>query len=80
MTDVTLELERTLNKLDARSARLLERLVRDALALVQQESPSSGAADATGWPEGYFEHTAGSFASEPFDLPDDPPPTENPKW
>ena len=80
MTDVTLELERTLNQLDSQSATLLERLVRDALALVRQKNPSSGAVDANGWPVGYFERTAGSFADEPFDLPDDLPPTENPKW
>jgi hypothetical protein len=80
MTDLTLELERTLNQLDSRSATLLERLVRDALALVRQENPSTGAVDAKGWPVGYFERMAGSFANEPFDLPDDPPPTENPNW
>jgi hypothetical protein len=80
MTDVTLELERTLNQLDSRSATLLKRLVRDALALVRQENSSSVAVDAKGWPAGYFERTAGCFANEPFDLPDDPPPDENPKW
>ena len=79
MTDVAMELERALNQLDAKSATLLERLVRDALDLVRQKSTFS-AVEANGWPAGYFERTAGSFADEPFDLPDDPPPTANPKW
>ena len=71
MSTVTLELEQALNQLDAQSATLLERLVRDALALVRQKNSPSNATDAKGWPAGYFERTAGSFANEPFDLPDD---------
>jgi len=80
MSGITLELEQALNHLDARSASLLERLVRDALALVRQNIASSDITGSNGWPVGYFEKTAGSFANEPFDLPDDPPPTPNPDW
>jgi hypothetical protein len=71
MSGVSLELEQALSQLDDESAILLERLVRDALALVRQNGavPSGGLVDAKGWPEGYFERTAGSFANEPFDLP-----------
>ncbi|HET6250658.1 MAG TPA: hypothetical protein VFE47_23420 [Tepidisphaeraceae bacterium] len=80
MSNVTLELEETLQQLDAPAASLLERLVRDALALVRQGGVASRPADSKGWPPGYFEQTAGSFADEPFDIPDDPPPTANPEW
>jgi hypothetical protein len=80
MSNVTSELENTLHQLDARSASLLERLVRDALALVRQSGGPPGSADSKGWPLGYFEQTAGSFANEPLEAPDDPPPTPNPQW
>jgi len=80
ISSVTSELEETLQKLDAREASLLERLVRDALALVGQGNVSSNSADSRGWPPGYFEQTAGSFANETLDIPDDPPPTANPEW
>ncbi len=80
MSSVTSELEETLQKLDARAASLLERLVRDAMALVRQGGVASRPTDSRGWPPGYFERTAGSFANEPFDIPDDPPPTANPEW
>jgi hypothetical protein len=80
MSSVTSELEDTLHQLDARSASLLERLVRDALALVRQSGRGSVITDNQGWPVGYFEQTAGSFANEPLDIPDDPPPTAIPEW
>lgn len=80
MSNVTSELEETLHQLDARSATLLERLVRDALALVRQGSSPSGSTDSKGWPLKYFEQTAGSFANEPLEPPDDPPPAPNPEW
>jgi len=80
MSSVTSELEETLQKLDAPAASLLERLVRDALALARQGNLPSTPADSKGWPPGYFEQTAGSFADEPLNLPSDPPPTANPEW
>ena len=48
-TSSMLELEQALNQLDAQSATLLERLVRDALALVRQKITPSGEVDAKGW-------------------------------
>ena len=80
MSSVTSELEETLQQLDARASSLLERLVRDALALVRQGGAPSRPADSKGWPPGYFEQTAGSFADEPLDIPDDPPAPANPEW
>jgi len=71
MSSVNLELEQALHQLDARSATLLEQLVRNALALVGQNGRRANGVDAKGWPVGYFERTAGSFAGEPLDLPDD---------
>lgn len=40
---------------------------------------ANGAAAGGDWPVGYFEQTAGSFAGEPFDQPDDPPPDTTPE-
>jgi hypothetical protein len=80
MSGVTIELEQVLHKLDAKSASLLERLVRDALALVQRDGGLAREPDQFGWPAGYFERTAGSFANEPLDFPEDAPPTPNPEW
>ena len=80
MSSVTSELEETLHQLDASSALLLERLVRDALELVRQGAIAPRPTDSKGWPRGYFEQTAGSFAGEPLEIPDDPPPTANPGW
>ena len=79
MNTLALELAQVLSELDDRSARALERLVRDAMELARP-AQANGAApvDARGWPVGYFEQTAGSFADEPFDLPDDPPPDLTP--
>jgi hypothetical protein len=72
MSTLTLDLQATLKELDADSAIKLERLVRDALALAQPSKAkpaSAGAVDKNGWPEDFFEETAGSFANEPLDLP-----------
>jgi hypothetical protein len=77
-----LELEKTLRQLDPKSASLLERLVRDALALVRQKEPDRPPkTDKTnGWPAGYFERTVGAFANEPLDFPEDPPPAAKADW
>ncbi|MBL9117784.1 MAG: hypothetical protein JNJ83_22440 [Verrucomicrobiaceae bacterium] len=79
MSAVALKLQQTLATLDPAEASLLERLVDDALALVQRrpgKTPDT-AVDANGWPVGYFEATAGAFANEPFDMPVDTPPEPN---
>ena len=68
-----------LSELDDHSARALEQLVRDAMELARRaQANDAAAAVMQGWPVGYFEQTAGSFAAEPFDLPDDPPPDPAP--
>lgn len=64
MSTVPVELEKTLNQLDARSAGALEQLVRDAMALARPpEASATSANSAKGWPAGYFERTAGGRAS-----------------
>lgn len=75
MSTVTLDLQATLKELDADSASKLERLVRDAMALVRPATKpaAAGAVDKNGWPVGFFEETAGCFANEPFDFPTDLP-------
>lgn len=79
MSAVPQELAETLSKLDSQSATALERLVRDAMALVRS-TKREGTVDANGWPVGYFERTAGCFAGEPFDIPSDPPPEPTTDW
>jgi hypothetical protein len=82
MISITTELDETLATLDPADARLLERLVTYAPALVgrrpgrlnQKEFP---AVDAKGWPVGHFEEYAGAFAEEAFDMPEDSPPELN---
>ncbi len=74
MSAICLDLEQTLSRLDPRAAADLERLVQDALVLARGRSAAApAAADTRGWPAGYFEQTAGSFANEPLEAPADPP-------
>lgn len=75
MSTLTSDLQATLQQLDSDSATKLERLVREAMALVRPATKPTpaGAVDAKGWPVGYFEQTAGCFANEPFDFPADLP-------
>ena len=77
MSTLTIELAQILSELDECSAQSLERLVRDAMALVRQTQTNS--TDVRGWPTDYFEQTAGSFADEPFDIPDAPLTGASPK-
>lgn len=83
MSAVCLDLETTLARLDPNAAAMLERIVRDAVALakIRDRSPATdGPVDARGWPKGYFEQTAGSFAGEPMEVPADPPAEPLPRW
>lgn len=66
MSSVTSELEQALNQLDARSAMLLEHLVRDAPALARRKGLAANGSpvDAMGWPVGYFQKYAGCLADE----------------
>lgn len=80
MSTLTLDLQATLKELDADSASKLERLVRDAMALVRpvRKSAASGAVDENGWPVGHFEKYAGCLAGEDWEPPADPPPEPSP--
>jgi hypothetical protein len=81
MSTVSSELQKTLNQLDAESATLLERLVRDALALVRRKGDeSAGPVDAMGWPVGFFEKYAGCLTGDDWQPPADPPPDPTPAW
>ena len=82
MRGIASELERALAEADARSAALLEQLVRDALALFRQRGVPAAKvpADANGWPVGYFEKYAGCLAGDDWQPPADPPPDPTPSW
>ena len=63
MSSIALELDQQMSILDPATARRVEQLVRDALALAQT-------ARIGAWPAGYFEQTAGALAGEQFERPD----------
>lgn len=71
MNVVAQDLDKALSRLDGETATLLESAVRDALALAERRSATLEAKDPLGYPAGYFEATAGSFANEPLDAPAD---------
>ena len=77
---LVLDLNRVLSQLDSETAVLLERTVRDALALAERRVADSGAVDAIGYPAGYFEATAGSFANEPLEAPEELPMQTREAW
>lgn len=64
---ISRELNAVLERLDPQTASLLERTVRDAVALADRKRPSSIDTDSNGYPAGYFEATEGSFAGEPLE-------------
>ncbi len=66
MTQIALELDERLRQLDTRTAEHVESLVREVLALT---GPKEELKDELGYPLGYFESTAGSFAHEPLERP-----------
>jgi hypothetical protein len=68
---LALDLDRVLSQVDSGTALLLERTVRDAVALAARRPAGSGAVDALGYPAGYFEATAGSFADETLEARDE---------
>lgn len=63
MSSIAQELDQQMSMLDPATARRVEQLVRDALVLAKT-------AKAAGWPDGYFEQTAGALAGEPFERPE----------
>ena len=80
MSTLALELDCMLKRLDSETARDLERAVREALDLAERQSQTSAAIDALGYPKGYFESTAGSFATEPLDAPEELPQQQRGSW
>lgn len=77
MSTVVEELDAALKSADAKIARRLERLVREALALANVATEKT---DANGWPEGYFERTAGCLAGEEFERPEQLPLQTREPW
>lgn len=69
MSSLALELDRVLRSVDAATASALEREVRNAIANEEQHAGAEVGVDAMGYPIGYFEATAGCFASEPLQAP-----------
>jgi hypothetical protein len=77
MTQIALKLDERLRQLDARTASHVESLVREVLALTGGKAEGT---DALGYPLGYFEATAGSFAHEPLERPPDLPHEKRTVW
>ncbi len=80
MRSLAFDLDRVLARLDIETAALLERAVRDALALAERRGSPAGALDALGYPTGYFEDTAGSFVNEPLEAPPELPMQARELW
>jgi hypothetical protein len=74
------DLDRALGQLDSETAVLLERTVRDALALAERRVADGKPVDVLGYPAGYFEATAGSFANEPLEAPSELPMETREAW
>ena len=66
MTAIARELDEKLKTLDARAAHSLERLVRDALDLIDIQN---GSAAAPNLPPDFFKNIADEFGPEPFERP-----------
>ncbi|MCX7409515.1 MAG: hypothetical protein DWH84_00815 [Planctomycetota bacterium] len=77
MSSIVEDLDATLKRADVRVARKIERIVRQALTLA--DAPA-GKTDANGWPEGYFERTAGCLAGEEFERPEQLPFEKREEW
>ena len=77
---LALDLSRLMGRLDSETAALLERTIRDALALAERRASDSTPRDALGYPVGYFEATAGCFANEPLEAPLELPIESREAW
>jgi len=66
MSAIAEELDAKLRPLDARAASSLEKLVRDALELVETQN---GTVRPDRLPPDFFTRIAGEFGSEPFERP-----------
>lgn len=77
MSNIVEELDAALKSLAPDVARRLERLVWDAIALADIPPEKT---DANGWPEGYFERTAGCLAGQDFERPEQLPLKKREPW
>ena len=66
MSAIAEQLDAKLKTLDAKAASALEKLVRDALELMETQN---GAARPEHLPPDFFTRIAGEFGSEPFERP-----------
>jgi hypothetical protein len=80
MNSLVCDLDMTLARLDPETAALLERTVRDALALAERTAAGAEASKALGYPQGYFEATAGSFANDLLEAPEELPLETREPW
>ena len=69
MTAIAQELDEKLRTLDADATSALEKLVRDALELVQLQNGPGKTAKGDRLPPDFFTKIAGEFGSEPFERP-----------
>jgi len=80
MSSLALELDRMLGRVDPETATALATAVREAMAQAVQRATSAPPTDSLGYPVGYFESTAGSFASEPLDVTAELPMQTRESW
>lgn len=66
MTAIAEQLEKRLKTLDVRAASSLEKLVRDALELVESQH---GISQSDSLPPDFFTRISEEFGSDPFDRP-----------
>jgi hypothetical protein len=69
MTAIAHELDEKLKKLDAKAALSLEKLVRDALDLVETNGRTPSITSTRTLSSDFFQRIAAEFGNEPFDLP-----------
>jgi len=74
--------ESLLEEINKQPEPLLKELQHYLVFLVEQRGKNGGGAGATeaGWPEGYFEATAGAFANEPLERPPQLPFERREAW
>ena len=80
MNALAYDLDRALDRLDGETAVLLEKAVRDALALAERRSALAEVTDPLGYPAGYFDATAGSFVDEALEAPVELPLETREPW
>ncbi len=73
MHAIAREFDEILDRVDSQPAAMLERTVRNAVALVVQRTGNVTAKDSMGYPLGYFEATEGCFANDLFEFSTDLP-------